>query len=136
MRKSCIHLTWIVCLLFATSVIAAPADSPEPVVAKAETLKTVAEPLAEGEVREIDCATELPPLTGELMWVNLENGPSDPADRQVSCGRCNCTKSGTSVPPGQLGIKCASPIGGPPVSCRNVCCFTSTSTPWINGVCG
>jgi hypothetical protein len=55
---------------------------------------------------------------------------------QISIPRCDCTLPGTSIPPGQLGVACASPIGGPLRKCRSVTCYTLISTPWINGVCG
>lgn len=69
---------------------------------------------------------------GPTMVLNAEAG--EPAPMAV-IPQCDCTLPGTYIPPGELGIKCASPIGGPWVRCRDVVCYTSIYTPWINGVC-
>lgn len=70
-----------------------------------------------------------------MMLMNANAGVEEPTPQQIAIPRCNCTLSGTPIPPGQLGIKCASPIGGPLVTCVNTPCYTRIDTPWINGVC-
>lgn len=80
-----------------------------------------------------DCAQVS--VAGEQQMMNVPLGMPEPDLAQIPIPQCNCTRPGTTVPPGQLGIKCASPIGGPIRTCRAVVCFTSITTPWINGVC-
>jgi len=75
---------------------------------------------------------------GETLIVYSQDGANlyGAEEVQISVPECNCTLPGTAIPPGQLGLACASPIGGPAKRCRNVLCYTLISTPWINGVCG
>lgn len=87
---------------------------------------------AEPEVL-VDC--EQISLDGPVQLVNVPLGMPQPDLAQIAIPRCNCTRPGTSIPPGQLGVKCASPIGGPLRTCQALVCLQNLATPWINGVC-
>jgi len=69
------------------------------------------------------------------VTMNLPLGAPQPVPAQTQVPQCNCTLPGTAIPPGQLGVRCATPIGQPTLTCQNLTCFTSITTPWINGVC-
>ncbi len=136
-RNTSLSLVVVVCAAMAAWSFAA-SDSPE------ESLPVPVEQPAQApaakapEAAEVGGTCEQLPALGpgdELTLMNSENGPADPQEAQIQCVRCNCTKPGTSIPPGQLGILCASPIGGSALKCRSHCCYTLISTPWINGVC-
>jgi hypothetical protein len=99
----------------------------------------VALPAAADEAPEALSCENVPALSADetVLVYGDEGGDLYGAqEAQIAIPRCDCTLAGTTIPPGQLGIKCASPIGGPVVKCRNVTCYTLISTPWINGVCG
>lgn len=78
---------------------------------------------------------DLPSSDGPWMVMNSTASMEEPTPLQIQIPRCDCTLPGTPIPPGQLGIKCASPIGGPYVTCVDTPCYTRIDTPWINGVC-
>ena len=80
------------------------------------------------------CAPSLS-VDGPVTVMNSPFGIPEPQPAQIPIPACDCTRPGTSIPPGQLGVRCASPIGGPIRHCQSVVCYTSIYTPWINGVC-
>lgn len=85
---------------------------------------------------------ETPQLVAECDQVSVEgptmvmNAPEMEPVPMAPIPQCDCTVRGTPIPPGEIGILCASPIGGPLRRCQSVICYTSIYTPWINGVCG
>lgn len=92
--------------------------------------------LTPGEPAILESCSDLPLDQGQAQVVNVPLGMPDPDPAQIAIPRCNCTRPGTPIPPGQLGIKCATPIGGPPKTCQAVVCLQNINTPWIDGVCG
>lgn len=90
----------------------------------------------EAPIVAVSCAEVLAtPVEGTVLVYGDDAGLYDAQEVQIQVPRCDCTLPGTQIPPGQLGVACATPIGGPPRSCQNVTCYTKISTPWINGVC-
>jgi len=116
--RSCLRTALVLAVLAAVTCLALPA-------------------VAEEAPQTVSCDNVPAVPAGATLIVYSEDGANlyGAEEVQISVPECNCTLPGTAIPPGQLGLACASPIGGPPKHCRNVLCYTLISTPWINGVC-